>query len=93
MRRLFLEIEAGGYHDPEVKMSSIVSAVNGLGESALFLAAKKGKADVVKELLKHYSREGVLSKSKDGFNPLHIAAFQGHAGNMSHKNDSSPSYI
>ncbi|OWM87544.1 ankyrin repeat-containing protein ITN1-like [Punica granatum] len=79
VRRIFRDIDEKGSDDSKLKASSLVSEVNELGESALFLAAKKGKAEVVKELLKHSNSEEVRRSSKDGFNPLHIAAFQGHA--------------
>ncbi|KAF8008890.1 hypothetical protein BT93_J0019 [Corymbia citriodora subsp. variegata] len=56
-----------------------VDEVNESGETALFVAAKRGNASIVKELLKHSTREGVMRKNIDGFTALHIAAQHGHA--------------
>ncbi|PPS02379.1 hypothetical protein GOBAR_AA18268 [Gossypium barbadense] len=61
----------------EIRLA-IVNEVNELGETALFIGAAKGYLDVVKELLKHTTEEGLKLKSKSGFDPLHIAANQGH---------------
>nr|KJB72351.1 hypothetical protein B456_011G173300 [Gossypium raimondii] len=58
--------------------ASVVNEVNELGETALFTAAKKGHLDVVKELLKYSNKETVTKKNKSRFDPLHIAASQGH---------------
>ncbi|MFQ6666494.1 hypothetical protein Gotur_032819 [Gossypium turneri] len=63
----------------EIRLA-IVNEVNELGETALFIGAAKGYLDVVKELLKHTTEEGLKLKSKSGFDPLHIAANQGHEG-------------
>lgn len=60
--------------------SAIVNEVNELGETALFIGAAKGYLDVVKELLNYTTEEGLKLKSKSGFDPLHIAANQGHEG-------------
>lgn len=62
--------------------ASVVNEVNELGETALFTAAEKGYLDVVKELLKYSNKETVTKKNKTGFDPLHIAASQGHHGNI-----------
>nr|KJB34344.1 hypothetical protein B456_006G060700 [Gossypium raimondii] len=48
------------------------------GETALFTAAKKGHLDVLKELLKYSNKETITKKNKSRFDPLHIAASQGH---------------
>ncbi|PPD76147.1 hypothetical protein GOBAR_DD26921 [Gossypium barbadense] len=58
--------------------ASVVNEVNELGETALFTAAKKGHLDVVKELLKYSNKETITKKNKSRFDPLHIAASQGH---------------
>ncbi|MBA0842142.1 hypothetical protein Goarm_001987 [Gossypium armourianum] len=58
--------------------ASVVNEINELGETALFTAAEKGYLDVVKELLKYSNKETVTKKNKTGFDPLHIAASQGH---------------
>ncbi|PIM98184.1 26S proteasome regulatory complex, subunit PSMD10 [Handroanthus impetiginosus] len=56
----------------------VVNEVNELGETALFTAAEKGYIDVVKELLPYTTNEGIRMKNRSGFDPLHIAASQGH---------------
>ncbi|XP_065870305.1 ankyrin repeat-containing protein ITN1 [Euphorbia lathyris] len=58
--------------------ASVVNEVNELGETALFSAADKGHLEVVKELLKYSSKECITRKNRSGFDPLHIAAVQGH---------------
>jgi len=58
----------------------VVNEENELGETALFTAAEKGHLDVVKELLKHSTLQTVSKKNRSGFDPLHIAASQGHHG-------------
>lgn len=60
----------------------MVNEVNELGETALFTAAEKGHIDVVKELLKYSNRESISRKNRSQFGPLHIAAAQGHHGNI-----------
>ena len=82
------EIEAqmvGSEFDAEVAeiRAALVNEVNELGETALFTAAAKGHLEVVKELLKYSTKEGVSMKNRSGFDPLHIAANQGHQGKMS----------
>ncbi|CAN1257772.1 Ankyrin repeat-containing protein ITN1 [Linum perenne] len=58
--------------------ASVVNELNELGETALFTAADKGHLEVVKELLKYSSKECTTRKNRSGFDPLHIAAVQGH---------------
>ncbi|XP_058182404.1 ankyrin repeat-containing protein ITN1-like [Rhododendron vialii] len=71
---------SGAEFDSEVAeiRASIVNEVNELGETALFTAANGGFVDVVKELLKYASEESLKKKNRSGFDPLHIAASQGH---------------
>lgn len=60
--------------------ASVVNEVNELGETALYTAADKGHLDVVIELLKYSNKEVLAKKNRSGFDPLHIAASQGHHG-------------
>lgn len=60
--------------------ASVVNDVNELGETALYTAADRGHLDVVKELLKYSNNETLTKKNRSGFDPLHIAASQGHHG-------------
>ncbi|KAA8518846.1 hypothetical protein F0562_016380 [Nyssa sinensis] len=71
---------SGAEFDAEVAeiRSAVVNEMNELGETALFTAAEKGYIDVVKELLPYTTKEGITSKNRSGFDPLHIAASQGH---------------
>ncbi|KAG7016257.1 Ankyrin repeat-containing protein ITN1 [Cucurbita argyrosperma subsp. argyrosperma] len=58
--------------------SLVVNEVNELGETALFTAAERGHIEVVKELLKYSNKETLTTKNRSAFDPLHIAASQGH---------------
>lgn len=71
---------SGADFDAEVAQirSAVVNEVNELGETALFAAAEKGHLDIVKELLKYSTKEGIGMKNASGFDPLHIAASKGH---------------
>ncbi|KAM3268416.1 ankyrin repeat-containing protein ITN1 isoform X1 [Capsicum chacoense] len=60
--------------------ASVVNEVNELGETSLFTAAAKGYLEVLKELLKYCNKETLTKKNRSGFDPLHIAASQGHHG-------------
>ncbi|CAN1798377.1 Ankyrin repeat-containing protein ITN1 [Linum perenne] len=61
--------------------ASVVNEVNELGETALFTASDRGHLEVVKELLKYSSKDCTTRKNRSGFDPLHIAAVQGHHAN------------
>ncbi|KAJ4979225.1 hypothetical protein NE237_010005 [Protea cynaroides] len=71
---------SGADFDAEVAeiRSAVVNEVNELDETALFTAAEKGYLDVVKELLKYSTKECISRKNRSFFDPLHIAANQGH---------------
>ncbi|KAK1415617.1 hypothetical protein QVD17_31400 [Tagetes erecta] len=56
----------------------VVNEVNELGETAPYMAAENGHLEVVKELLKYSDQETLTRKSHLEFDPLHIAASQGH---------------
>lgn len=73
---------SGAEFDTEVAeiRSSVVNEVNELGETALFTAADKGHIEVLNELLKYSTKEGLTRKNRSGFDPLHIAAVKGHHG-------------
>ncbi|CAL5322415.1 unnamed protein product [Camellia sinensis] len=60
--------------------ASVVNEVNQLGETALFTAADRGHLDVVKELLKYARKDSISKKNQSQYDPLHIAASQGHHG-------------
>lgn len=65
-------------HEVAEIRASVVNEVNELGETALYTAADKGHLDVVTELLKYSNKETLTKKNRSGFDPLHIAASQGH---------------
>ncbi|KAL1559420.1 Ankyrin repeat-containing protein itn1 [Salvia divinorum] len=71
---------SGSEFDQEVAeiRASLVSEGNELGETALFTAAEKGHLGVVKELIKYANKETLAKKNRSLFDPLHIAASQGH---------------
>ncbi|KAK9079273.1 hypothetical protein SSX86_000943 [Deinandra increscens subsp. villosa] len=71
---------SGDEFDDEVAetRASVVNEVNELGETALFTAAERGFIEVVKELLPYTTKEGLALKNRSGFDPLHIAAREGH---------------
>nr|GMC61677.1 ankyrin repeat-containing protein ITN1 [Ipomoea batatas]GMC65588.1 ankyrin repeat-containing protein ITN1 [Ipomoea batatas] len=71
---------SGAEFDNEVAeiRASVVNEVNELGETALFTAADKGHLEVVKELLKYSNKETLTKKNRSLFDPLHVAASQGH---------------
>lgn len=73
---------SGADFDAEVAeiRAAVVDEVNELGETALFTAAEKGHLDVVNELLKYSTKEGVATKNQSGLDALHIAASKGHQG-------------
>ncbi|KAL3646701.1 Ankyrin repeat-containing protein itn1 [Castilleja foliolosa] len=75
-----LQTVRGADFDAEVAeiRSAVVNEVNELGETALFTAAEKGYISVVTELLPYTTKEGIRTKNKSGFDPLHIAASRGH---------------
>ncbi|KAL6980451.1 Ankyrin repeat-containing protein itn1 [Sarracenia purpurea var. burkii] len=75
-------ILSGEDFDEEVAeiRASVVNEVNELGETAMFTAAERGHFDVVKELLKYANKDSISKKNRSGFDPLHIAASQGHHG-------------
>ncbi|KAL6496237.1 Ankyrin repeat-containing protein itn1 [Orobanche gracilis] len=75
-----LQTSRGAEFDGEVAeiRAAIVNEGNELGETALFTAAEKGYIGVVKELLPYTTKEGIRTKNKSGFDPLHIAASRGH---------------
>ncbi|XP_061366673.1 uncharacterized protein LOC133309842 [Gastrolobium bilobum] len=102
VRQILSEIDAqmmgtlsGAEFDAEVSdiRSAIFNEVNELGETALFTAAEKGHLNVVKELLPYTTKEALSLKNRSGFDPLHIAANQGHQGIVQVLLDHDPELI
>ncbi|KAL8152655.1 hypothetical protein V2J09_010415 [Rumex salicifolius] len=73
-------MESGVEFDAELDeiRTAIVNEVNELGETPMFAAAEKGHLDVVKALLPHMTREGILAKNQAELDAFHVAAAQGH---------------
>ncbi|KAK1321330.1 Ankyrin repeat-containing protein [Acorus calamus] len=61
----------------EVRLA-VVSEVNEVGETPLFIAAERGHLALVEELLKWLDKEGIAKKNRSGFDALHIAVREGH---------------
>ncbi|GMH26892.1 hypothetical protein Nepgr_028735 [Nepenthes gracilis] len=60
--------------------AALANEVTELEETVLFTAAEQGHIDVVKELLKYSNKEALTKKNRSAFDPLHVAASQGHLG-------------
>ncbi|MBA0722012.1 hypothetical protein Golax_009501 [Gossypium laxum] len=74
---LVLEI-INGLEDGELK--DLLSKRNQSGETALYVAAECGHADLVKEIMKHCDIVLAGLKAKNGYDAFHIAAKQGDLG-------------
>jgi ankyrin repeat protein len=53
------------------------------GETPLYVAAEKGHAEVVREILKVSDVQTAGIKASNSFDAFHIAAKQGHLGKLS----------
>ncbi|TYI87475.1 hypothetical protein E1A91_D04G137700v1 [Gossypium mustelinum] len=71
---LVLEI-INGLEDGELK--DLLSKRNQSGETALYVAAECGHADLVKEIMKHCDIVSAGLKARNGYDAFHIAAKQG----------------
>lgn len=87
VRQIIAEIDAqmtgtGEEFDSEVAeiRAAIVNESNEMEATALLIAAEKGFLDIVVELLKHSDKDSLTRKNKSGFDPLHVAAREGHRG-------------
>ncbi|XP_019095500.1 PREDICTED: ankyrin repeat-containing protein At5g02620-like [Camelina sativa] len=63
--------------ESEEELSELLRKQNQCGETALYVAAEYGDAEVVAELIKYYDLEDAETKARNGFDPFHIAAKQG----------------
>ncbi|KAK8561830.1 hypothetical protein V6N13_149021 [Hibiscus sabdariffa] len=73
--KLVLEIISGSSDDGELK--DLLSKRNQSGETALYVAAECGYADMVKEMMKYHDIVLAGVKARNGFDAFHIAAKQG----------------
>lgn len=53
------------------------------GETPLYVAAENGQAVIVAEMLKHVDLETASITARNGYDPFHVAAKQGHVGTSS----------
>lgn len=63
-----------------VELDAMLAKQNQAGETALYVAAECGHADLVREMIKFYDLTDAGIKARNGFDALHIAAKQGDLG-------------
>jgi ankyrin repeat protein len=73
--------EAG--EELEAVRRAVAAEANEAGETPLLAAAERGHLEVVVELLRHLDAEGVAAKNRSGYDALHVAAREGHHGEIS----------
>ncbi|OMO72701.1 hypothetical protein CCACVL1_17644 [Corchorus capsularis] len=61
-----------------VELKDLLSKQNQSGETALYVAAECGYADLVKEMMKYYDIVLAGVKARNGYDAFHIAAKQGY---------------
>ncbi|KAG2332839.1 hypothetical protein Bca4012_017528 [Brassica carinata] len=64
--------------DGEEELRELLSKQNLEGETPLYTAAENGHSVVVEEMLKHMDFETASVAARNGFDPFHVAAKQGH---------------
>ncbi|KAK2647630.1 hypothetical protein Ddye_015119 [Dipteronia dyeriana] len=62
----------------DFELKELLSKQNQSGETALYVAAEYGYADLVKEMIKFHDIAMAGTKSRNGFDAFHIAAKQGN---------------
>lgn len=62
------------------ELKDLLSKQNLEGETPLYTAAENGCSLVVEELLKHMDLDTASIAARNGFDPFHVAAKQGHLG-------------
>uniref|UniRef100_A0A1J3EK05 Ankyrin repeat-containing protein n=1 Tax=Noccaea caerulescens TaxID=107243 RepID=A0A1J3EK05_NOCCA len=60
------------------ELKELLSKQNLEGETSLYTAAENGHSVVVEEMLKHMDLETASIAARNGFDPFHVAAKQGH---------------
>jgi ankyrin repeat protein len=63
--------------------AALAAAQTDAGETALYVAAEAGTEDLVRMLLPIYDFEGATVRSRLDLHAFHVAAKQGHAGELS----------
>lgn len=64
----------------EEGLKELLYKQNQSGETALYVAAECGHAELVEEMMKHYDVGSAAVKAKNGFDAFHIAAKLGKLG-------------
>jgi ankyrin repeat protein len=62
---------------------AVAAEANEAGETPLLAAAERGHLGAVVELLRHLDAEAVAAKNRSGYDALHVAAREGHHGEIS----------
>uniref|UniRef100_A0A5B6YQI0 PGG domain-containing protein n=1 Tax=Davidia involucrata TaxID=16924 RepID=A0A5B6YQI0_DAVIN len=71
VKEIFQKWDSNGVKD-------LLSKQNQEGETALYVAAENGHAPVVGEFLKHLDLQTASIPARNGYDPVHVAAKQGH---------------
>lgn len=66
----------------EAVRRAVAAEANEAGETPLLAAAERGHLEVVVELLRHLDAQGVATKNRSGYDALHVAAREGHHGEV-----------
>lgn len=64
----------------DLELQELFSKQNQSGETALYVAAEYGYADLVKEMMKYHDIAMAGIKARNGYDAFHIAAKQGNLG-------------
>ena len=82
---LELVVEAISNNSGDGELKELLSKPNHSGEIPLYVAAELGHVEVAAEMMKHYDVEAAGTRARNGYDPFHVAAKQGHLGksNMS----------
>jgi ankyrin repeat protein len=64
-------------------LAALAAAQTDAGETALYVAVEAGSEEVVRLLLPLYDLEAATVRSRLGLNAFHVAAKQGHTGELS----------
>lgn len=70
----------------EEEMKQLIMKQNQFEETALYVAAEYGSADVVEEMVNKYDTASAGVKARNGYDAFHIAAKQGNLGMHSNLN-------
>lgn len=71
-----------GGEELEAVRRAVAAEANEAGETPLVAAAERGHLEVVVELLRHLDAESIATKNRSGYDALHVAAREGHHGEI-----------